>query len=393
MISKLIIHNPHVDDFLAEPLQFRLLGRRALKKYGFMIDEARASGQTVSVLVDGTASGLIPEAVFHNLPLWLRLVLAALEFKLWKRINGFGDDVQRVDIPKAPTGDVLLAFSYKSATGRFALREATLQHYRAVVFHLSHYFLATAEKAANIRRLPNAYLAGDSDVTGIPYFKCYFDWYNKPFLVLPFAVGKRFINQQPWMSRDGRAVATGSFHDLRLEQPAHKYADFMAATGATTYHPVRLAIYQAAARLAPWINCKISPYREYGKSRFNRMLSHFRVAQTKYFGINIVDLYNQHRYAIVGEELSGFPALGAFEAMACGCVLIAQPVYYMGLGIVEGRHYLPHDGSSAHIHAHLATKADTAHIAISHQAVIFVNTYFSHSAVYAQWKKALNEIT
>ncbi len=385
-------YNPHVDDFVAEPLQFRLLGRRALKKYGFMIDEARACGQKVSVLVDGTASGLIPEAVFHKLPLWLRLVLAGLEFKLWKRINGFGDDVRRVDIPKAPIGDVLMAFSYKSATGRFALREATLKHYRAVVFHLSHYFSATAEKAANIRRLPNAYLAGDSDVTDIPYFKQYFDWYNKPFLVLPFAVGKRFINQQPWMSRDGRAVATGSFHDLRLEQPTHKYADFMAATGATTYHPVRLAIYQAAARLAPWINCKISPYREYGKSRFNRMLAHFRVAQTKYFAINIVDLYNQHRYAIVGEELSGFPALGAFEAMACGCVLIAQPAYYAGLGLEEGENYLPYDGSTEQllelIQGEVATEAES----LVSGAAFNISTRFSPSAVFALWHKTFQAL-
>jgi hypothetical protein len=287
---------------------------------------------------------------------------------------------------------VLLAFSYKSATGRFALREATLQHYRLIVFHLSHYFSATAEKAANIRRLPNAYLAGDSDVTDIPYFKRYFDWYNKPFLVLPFAVGKRFINQQPWMSRDDRAVATGSFHDLRLEQPAHKYVDFMDATGAMTYHPVRLAIYQAAERLAPWINCKINPYREYGKSSFDRLLSHFRVAQKKYFSINIVDLYNQHRYAIVGEELSGFPALGAFEAMACGCVLIAQPSYYAGLGLEEGKNYLSYDGSTEQLVDLIQGEAAKETDSLVVDGAFFISTKFSTSAVFVRWHKTLQAL-
>jgi hypothetical protein len=390
--SMITYYNPHVDDFLAEPVQFRLLGRRALKKYGFMINEARACGQMVNVLVDGTASGLIPEAIFHNLPRYLRLVLAALEFKLWKSINGFGDDVQRVDIPKAPIGDVLLAFSYKAATGRFALREATLQHYRAVVFHLSHYFLDTAEKAINIRRLPNAYLAGDSDVTDISYFKRYFDWYNKPFLVLPFAVGKRFINQQPWTSRDGRAVATGSFHDLRLEQPAHKYADFMATTGATTYHPVRLAIYLAAERLAPWINCKISPYREYGQSSLSRQLSHFRVAQKKYFSINIVELYNQHRYAIVGEELNGFPALGAFEAMACGCLLLAQPQYYKGLGLLPDRHYITYSGNVEDI-PNVFLEAKRLQLdEISTYASDYIKIEFNEIKVYSKWLHEIKKL-
>lgn len=388
----LTYYNSHVDDFLAEPLQFRLLKRRALKKYGFLLDEARGSGMSVRVLVDGTASGLIPETLFHRLPRWLRQLVARLEFLLWKRINGFGDEVQRVAIPKAPVADVLLAFSYKAATGRFQLRETTLQQYRAVVFHLSHYFLDTAEKAAHIRRLPNAYLAGDSDITDIEYFQRYFGWYDKPFLVLPFAVGARFTNRQPWLTRDARAVATGSFHDLRLEQPARKYADFMVATGATTYHPVRLALYQAADRLAPWVNCKVSPYRQYGRGRLSRLLAHFRVAQKQYFAINIVDLYNQHRYAIVGEELSGFPALGAFEAMVCGCVLIAQPQYYIGLGLEPGVHFLPYDGSAERLQALLQASAAADHEAMAARTATEINAWFTPTAANARWQNALRQV-
>lgn len=170
----MIFYNPHVDDFLAEPLQFRILKRRALKKYGFMFDEAKKKGKSIRVLIDGTASGIIPEALFHYLPRWLRLVVASIEFKLWRHINDFDGMIERVPIPNEPVDDVLIAFSYKAATGRFQLREATFGCYRAIVFHLSHYFVATDEKAENIRRLPNAYLAGDSDIMGNPYFQRFF---------------------------------------------------------------------------------------------------------------------------------------------------------------------------------------------------------------------------
>lgn len=387
----LTYYNPHVDDFLAEPLQFRLLKRRALKKYSFLLDESRRSNTSVRALVDGTASGLIPETLFQRLPRWLRLVLANLEFRLWKRTNGFGDEIQRVDIPNVPVNEVLIAFSYKSATGRFLLREATLGHYRAVVFHLSHYFLATAEKAAHIRRLPNAHLAGDSDITGIPYFQHFFGWYKKPFLVLPFAVAIRFTNRKPWLERDVRAVATGSFHDLRLERPACKYTDFMSATGEMTYHPVRLTIYQSASRMAAWVHCKVSPYRQYGKNQFSRLITHFYVSQKKYFSINIVDLYNQHRYAVVGEELSGFPALGAFEAMACGCVLIAQPQYYVGLGLELGVHYLPYDGSTDQLLELLQTSVTTDHTEMATQAAKEIYALFSASAAFKRWENALTQ--
>lgn len=387
-----IYYNPHVDDFLAEPLQFRILKRRALKKYGFMFDEARKNRISIRILIDGTASGLIPEAIFHYLPRWLRLVVASIEFKLWKYINNFGKEIERVSIPNAPVDEVLIAFSYKSATGRFQLREATLGYYRAVVFHLSHYFVATKDKAANIRRLPNAYLAGDSDIIGNPYFQRFFDWYSKNFLILPFAVGERFEIKQPWLMRDAKAVATGSFHDLRMERPAHKYADFIAATGSTTYHPVRLAIYQAAEQLSNWVTCSISPYRRYENNRFSRLFSHFLVAQKKYFSINIVDLYNQHRYAVVGEELSGFPALGALEAMACGCLLLAQSECYKKMGLVPNQHYLPYSGEIENIPDIIKSTESRPPTKMSCDASDFIVKEFRKEKVYEKWMCELREL-
>lgn len=389
----IIYYNPHVDDFLAEPLQFRILGRRALKKYGFLLDEALRNNSPVRVLVDGTASGLIPERLFHRLPRWLRYSWSKLEYRLWKRINDLGEEVQCVDIPEAAVDDVLLAFSYKAATGRFALREPTLKYYRAVVFHLSHYFLATAEKADNIRRLPNVYLAGDSDISEVPYFRRYFEWYNKPFLILPFAVGERFVNKQPWTSRESRVVATGSFHDLRLERPKRKYADFMTATGATTYHPVRLALHQLNNDLAPWLDCKVSPYRQYGQNRLSRLLSHFKIGQKKYFSINIVELYNQHKFAIVGEELSGFPALGAVEAMACGCLLIAQPQYYKGLGLVPNKHYLPYDGDIHSLPEIVQTNNNKTLYSMAKETSEFVRKEFSEESLFSKWMHEIRRLT
>ena len=277
----MIFYNPHVDDFLAEPLQFRILRRRALKKYGFMFEEGRKNIGTIRVLIDGTSSGLIPDAIFRHIPQWLRMAVANLEFKLWKRINCFEGKIERVSIPNSPVDDVLFAFSYKAATGCFQLRKGTLGWYRVTVFHLSHYFVSTEEKAGNIHSLPNAYLAGDSDVMGNLYFQRFFGWYRKSFLVLPFSIGDRFEIRKPWLARDEKAVATGSFHDLRLELPTHKYADFISVSGVTTYHPVRLAIYQAADQLSNWVTCMISPYRQYGKTHLSRLFSHLQVAQKK----------------------------------------------------------------------------------------------------------------
>ena len=122
------------------------------------------------------------------------------------------------------------------------------------------------------------------------------------------------------------------------------------------------------------------------------MLAHFRVAQKKYFSINIVDLYNQHRYAIVGEELSGFPALGAIEAMACGCVLIGQAEYYVGLGLAPWIHFVPFDGNIESIPL-IIQEYDLGKMAmISEAGAGLVLCSFSPLEVHNRWLKTLDEI-
>ena len=54
----IIFYNPHVDDFLSGPLQFKLLRRRALKKYGFLITEAIQKGEQINICYDHTGTGL-----------------------------------------------------------------------------------------------------------------------------------------------------------------------------------------------------------------------------------------------------------------------------------------------------------------------------------------------
>jgi|GEM_PF-5126422 len=340
------LYNPHVDDFLAEPPHFRLLKRRALKKYGFFIPSELARVGEVRVLVDGTSSAFIQEKYFILLPAIFRNLIASVEFALWRKINNFDHRVKRVAAPTIPVEDVLLAFSYKAATGGFLLRKALLSRHKAVVFHLSHYFVLTGEKAKNISELDNAWLAGDSDISDNSYFKNFFSWYRRDFLILSFSVAARFKELRPFNERQRRCIATGSFHDLTQEVPANKYTDYLSVAGFSTYHPVRKALYECAAEVSESIECKISPYRPIEKvSNLKRLLRHFSVAQKNYFAIDIVELYNNYQCAVIGEEYSGFPALGSFEAMACGCILIGEPGAYAGLGLIEGEHFVPHDGT------------------------------------------------
>lgn len=344
-------YNPHVDDFLADPPQFKLVGRRPLKKYGYLLQSVIAEEGAVRMCVDSSLSAFVPARIFRWFPGFLRRWVSALEVKRWITINGLHGKVTIERQPSEEPDTIVLLFSYKGATGIFELRQSKLARSRALVAHMSHYFVSTQEKSKNLQKLPGVILAGDADISANPYFRHFFSWYRQPFLTLPFTVAPRFTNRIPFADRQPRAVATGTYHDLENEMYPGLYEDFRTFFKSSTYHPVRKQIAEQREKLESQIVSHVNFYREAGgrAAMFKRLRSFLSVAQKAYFSIDLVELYNSHRYAIVGEEASGFPALGAFEAMACGCTLIAQPEFYAGWDMQPGVHFVAHDGSLASI--------------------------------------------
>jgi glycosyltransferase involved in cell wall biosynthesis len=346
------------------------------------------------VLIDAELSGFIPDEIFARLPVLFRHYIAKLEFNVWCIINKINKEkIERVSFKHLSGRDTVFAFSYKAACGNFRRRCSYLKRCRAVIFHLSHYFIATQEKSENLKQLPNVFLAGDADITQNYYFQKYFSWYKNPFLILPFSVSARFSCRIPYFERDERCIATGSFHELARERPRHKYIDFIRSTGLDTYHPLRKAIFDAKLRLANRIVCYVSPYRNYGHGSFvRRQMSRFTVSQKEYFAVDIVSLYNRHRFAVVGEEFSGFPALGALEAMACGAVMIGDPRCFEGLDITAGIHFIPYNGTLSGLLDALSSVSDDEARTLSERGCCQVATYFSSKAVYARWRAELSKV-
>ncbi len=353
---RLTLLNPHADDFASTPVSFWLVGRRGLCKYGYLLEEPIRRGQRVQVLVDGTLSSLIDQRVFAWLPAWIRALILRVEISLWLRNNDLSQKVEvHWTVGAVPDRTALFVFSYKNCVGAFDRREATISSFNHAIINLSHYFIRTREKAGNIAKLRNAVLSTDSDLSQNPFFRHFFP-HPPSLLVTPFAVGERFAPRQPLEHRSIKCAATGSFHNLKEEFPREYYRDFVDFFRTDTYHPVRKLLYERRVELAAWLECRISPYREMeGKNGFLaglRRLLGIDIAQTEYFSFDIAEFYNKHRFAVVGEELSGAPAIGFFEAMACGCVMLgASGNYYDGLGLVPDVHYLAHDGTVESIRA------------------------------------------
>ncbi len=352
--------NPHADDFIAKPISFAIAKRRALRKYAYLFDGAIESEGEVDVLVDGSLSSLLPQRVFMWLPRFLRLCLLKIELFLWLRLNQLQEKVNvHWNLEQLSPSSVLYLFSYKNCVAAFHERLAIIEFFHKKVINLNHYFIATKEKAQNIAKLTNVTLATEADLRNNSYFREFFKE-EYPFIILPFQVNERFRVETQWEKRKQKCAATGSFHNLHEERPKSRYSDFITFFNLDSYHPVRKLIYMNRDKLSDVIECKISPYREKKRNILVRLIARFfDSAQKQYFSFNIVDFYNNHSSALIGEEVHGLPAVGAFEAMACGCVLIAQSEYYNGLELEEGKHYLSHNGSLESIRLVIEKIAET----------------------------------
>ena len=175
---KIIFYNPHVDDFLSEPPHFKLIRRKALKKYSYLLSDKNSSNQ-LFIIVDGSISIFISDFIFKFFPKFLRMIISRFEFMIWGYINKNINNYKIIKEKDILDNDIIF-FSYKIAKGAFHLRQKILNKCNAIA-HLSHYFILTKEKSDNLSKLRKLYLAADSDLTENNYFQWFFHWYKKKF--------------------------------------------------------------------------------------------------------------------------------------------------------------------------------------------------------------------
>jgi hypothetical protein len=388
IMHNLIFLNPHIDDFLAMPPHFKLFGRRPLQKYGSIFNSARNNNSTIRVVINGHTSCFIPYIIFQKLPQKVRFAIALLEFKFWLTINGLNRYVVLLSDLDIKQDDILFAFSYKCAVGDMSLIFETCSKFNSIIFHLSHYFIRTEEKSKNLSKLKNVVLAGDADISNNYYFKNFFSWYKKPIIVLPFGVSTRFKNSNE--NRANVCVVTGTFHELKSEYPKSFYQDFINVTGLDCYHPIRKQVFLSQSELKNIITCRTRPFRE----RKLKILQSLKLdnSQKNYFTFNLVDIYNSHKFAVSGEEESGFPAVGAFEAIACGCILIAQPECFSGLLLKPNEHFIPYDGTLENLRAVLDDCQNKNLSLIATRAQAVIEQHYSAHALSKCWQQSLTNI-
>lgn len=396
---RLFVHNPHNFNLIGTPVSYRLVGKKPMPKYWYLLDREALGEREIFFFIDATTSSLLPDIRFRNLPFVLRFAVTWLEALVWALINKVPIGRLRFRGLRIQPDDVLLSFVYRDFRGHFEGRAAIMARFGAVLAHLSHYCIDLASISTNASRLKDRlwFVAEAPLNENCPIFQSAFAWYQRPVLVAPFVPQPRFQQQKPMAERHPRAVSTGSFHILSEEPERAVWTAFCEVSGLDTVHPFRQELHHRKAEVRDEIEVMNSRFWETPPKTTNTpngflgvVLTWFRnrrakaAPQSRYLSLDIVDLYNDYQMSLIGEEATGLPGVGLAESMACGCVYLGRrDPMYQALGMVEGVHYLAYDGGVEDLRAVvLEARTQPARLeAISAAALNLVRSGWSKTSV------------
>ena len=326
---KVLFVNPHRSDFVYNSPVYSLIKRKNLKKYQYL-DLFFKHHETDFYFATSSLFRLLS---FLKLKI-VDILFLRIENKLFHNYN---DVNNRTTIFKNKSQyDITFCFG-------FSIRDLTYQQIldlsnksKILIIHLSHYHLY-AHKLEEWSKCDNVSFCADTNITST-YFYNYFLNKKIPFFILSYSINsEKFKSIIDFQNRVSKIISTGTFHEFEKMYTISQLKNNSISNifGFLTIHPER--------RILHYFKNKLNNIVIYNNSMGKiNILEIFKknnsVNQAKYFSFDIVELYNKHKYAFVGEEsISGLPAIGIFEAIMCGCVPIINDFSYAGTPLVKSR--------------------------------------------------------
>ena len=345
-MKQIVFINAHCNHLLMSNMQFYLFGIKAPAKYNNLL-KGLLEREDVEIVNYVTASGnIIPRSLDIKLP----VLFAKKECEYVLRKNLI-DKIRIVTTPKE-LADNATIISFIHGRCSFDGIEKLKGH---KILHLNQYTAHSLEELNSVIPLFDQYILEADVMTSDNYLLRSNIAPSSSLILIPYVVADRFVNKIPFENRKNKAVATGTIASFSTETDCSRHY------GTKLLHKMRQEIFDNREKLLNVLDSFLSPYRENKKQRgvgeSKGKWSHYlgmifdnvftkSTAQKKYFSFDIVEKYNEYAMAVVPEEISGIPAVGAFEAMACGCAFIGiKSSMYTNLGLVPNIHYITYDGT------------------------------------------------
>ncbi|WP_156897021.1 hypothetical protein [Ferrimonas kyonanensis] len=294
--GKLHLFRPHKGPWYKVPLVKALKGTTVAVKYSYIVDNTDAS------FLLFLKSWSVKNFWFNVKEIILLIVWCIYYGKSFKRI-------------KASVGelDTLLFFYHGNLSTVDSsydqdVIDALANYNCKKVCHITHFQYGLDVGPKNLDIVKPDLLIGEGDPR-LYNEKLAKLWEKYEFQVLPFCVKEKFFdNLVPFNLRGANVVTTGTI------APPISDSTFINFYGTDCLQPERLEVLEKYYN-SKYVNCFIS-------NNYNGA-NHGLNDQNEYFKCDISQLYSNHKFAIVTSEIVGFPAIGLFEALVSGCVVIS----------------------------------------------------------------------
>jgi hypothetical protein len=318
---KILLLNPHRSDFIFESVAYTKIGRKSLKKYGYLSKYFEEKDTTFLCL----NSSLYYHLKKFNLQ-FLDKFFLNIELNLFKKSNKIKHEII-TGTDNLNKYDLVFCFG-------FSIRDLSSKHIKYLslnsnkfIIHLSHYHVFS-KKLSEWSEISNIIFCADSDIRNNFMFT-YFVQKPIPFFILSFTINQRFKKINNFENRENKVISTGTFHEFEkyLTIREIKQNPISGIFGFLTLHTERRIISKFKDKLPNLVSLNSSMETV---QIFNLIKKSNKVNQTTYFAQDIVSLYNEYKFVFVGEDIPGLPGIGIFEAVACGCIPIINRSCYIG---------------------------------------------------------------
>lgn len=344
-MRRIILYNPHVDNWYAKSLCDWLFRKKTISKYGYISSGLYSEGRLV-IFVDRNRSSF---ESLGRLRVLFFLLRGRAECILWCLVNHLNPFritfvTKKTDLTKE---DRLFLFSYLNLDFEDAHKEF-VEFPCNLCIQLSHYYLDVEHISTNIRKSKIGFLVSENNLNESSSFYAHFFSNEHDVRTLPFVFSERFKKIQAFTGRNGACVALGSLSHTHGDVP--RYAAFHKFFKTPYLAPFRKTLHDEKEWLAGLIDVMImDPYKEGNTSsnKLQRFVSRFQSLWSSYYSFDIVSILNQYKMFLVPEEAAGLPAALFVEGMACGSVYLGdvnRPMY-RNFGMREGVHYIGYDAS------------------------------------------------
>lgn len=369
---RIVLWCPYVHWHIAPTIASTAMGQMGSCKYQWFQRLIRAYRANIFVYCDSKHTSMVHyrgDVLAHLTNPDERKEIILHEARRWNELNNFQIPEENFFTrPKdIQAGDIVFTFStyfldapITSDVDRTDLYRVFSREDIFKVAHLTHYMYWLGNLAENLRRLHINMLCYESNLATFKFFRQHVPSVRQVTLI-PFAIQDRFQSNATYNERVNRCVVTGGTSKIPFNPGI---LEFFCEFSCDNLYPLRTLIAENAAALANYMHVKIGLYQhtmgEALKSPVGTILPWQDVltyplpeiaalaAQKKipYYSEDIVSLYNRFRFSYVSDEITHAPALGFFEAMACGTVPIAvEKDYYRDVGLSKHINYVPFDGT------------------------------------------------